>query len=252
MNNQMLDKLKGMLIQNNLDPVALINKLNKVSQSIFCQGECQRNRIRMQLQWEYEAAKQNLRSAPSQEHEAEKNLYVFDKSYQEYIAMIFNRNTVTASAFKKDSLALHTTYTTDLNVLIQQYTTEVRLAGRIEELFMTKMEDYVLLKQKLDSTEKNANTLGRKIAYEDNDASRILIIKKMILFIYYGLFVMYLIFGSFFGKQQYTNKAMWWLIYCYLLAPLITYDTSKQLFSVASWTAYMWQDTAPKNVYINI
>jgi len=252
MNNEMLDKLKGMLIQNNLDPVALITKLNKDSQSVFCQGECQRNKIREQLQQEWEAAKINLRTAPMQEHEAEKNFYVFDKSYEEYISMLFNRNIVTATAFKENSLALHSAYTADVNLLIQQYTTEVRLAGRIEELFMTKMEDYVLLKQKLDATEKNANTLGRKIAYEDNDASRILIIKKMILFIYYGLFVMYLIFGSFFGKQQYRNKAMWWIFYCYLLAPLITYDTSKQVFSLASWTAYMWRDTAPKNAYINL
>ena len=74
----------------------------------------------------------------------------------------------------------------------------------------------------------------------------------MILFVYYGLFVMYLIFGSYFGTQQYKNKAMYWLFYCYLLAPLVSYDLSKKTFNVAHWLNYMWRDTAPKNVYIDL
>lgn len=248
----MLQKLNGMLANNNIDVGSLMDQLNKVAKSITCSGECARNQLRQKLRQEWDATKRNVIQAPLQERNAEKNYYVLDGKYQEYMAMLFQRNSTTADIFKKESLALHATFVDDLDVLTTQYTTEVRLAGRIEELFMTKMEEYVQLKQKLDTSEKNANTLGRKVAYEDNDGHRILVIKKMILFVYYGSFVMYLIFGTYFGKQQYRNKTMWWILYCYLFAPLVAYDLSKYVFDFVRWINYILQNTAPKNAFIDL
>lgn len=252
MNSDMLDKLQGMLAQNNIDPATVIDKLNKVAEDITCTGECKRNKIREQLRATWTAAKETLAKAPADEHEAEKNYFVFDQGYELYTAMIFNRYIASAQLFKKQSLAMHKTLTDELDQLLNQYTTQITLGGRIEELFMTKMEDYILLKQKLDTSEKNASTLGRKVAYEDNDGKRLHIVKKMIFFVYYGMFVLYLIFGSYFGKQQYRNKTMWWILVCYLLAPVVTHDLSTYVFDAVHWVDYMWQTKAPRNAYINL
>jgi hypothetical protein len=245
-------QLKSMLAANNIDPTALINQLNTVSSKLLCNGECARNQIRKALQEEWDASKRNLATAPQREHDAEKSLYVFDHTYGEYMAMLFARNTSTAAAFQKKSLTLHSDYTADLDVLLKQYATEVRLFDRMKELLMTKMVEYVQLKQKLDDGEKVASTLSRKVAYEDSNSNRLLVIQKMILFVYYGLFFAYLMFGSFFGKQQYRNKAVWWIAYCYLSAPILTADISQYLFKGMNWCLYMWRDHTPKNVYIDI
>lgn len=244
-----IDVAAGKSVEDALNDANLIETLNRLAAQITCDSDCQHQKRLEALRDRFNYWTRTLRQAPDQVTKSEKAYVVFDKGEEAYDAMIFKRNEVKAQEFKNKSSAMHSQVDNAVQLLTRQYGFDTIFAKRVQELLLLKMEDYVKIKQSQTQFDQQRNTDGRRVAYEDKSMVTLHFFNKTILFLYYGMLVVYIVFGSFVSKQQYENKAMWIILINYILFPLVVYWLTVKMFGVKNDVQHMLRDIPYKNVY---
>ena len=247
-----IDAEANKALMDSLNEANLIDTLNKLAAQVTCDEACQRQYQLDVLQQRYEYWLSMVMISPSELAANEKAYVVFDKGEEAYNQMIFARNENTAKQFKEKSLRLHEPVVENMNVLVRQYGYDTEFAKRVQELLVVKTSEYVTLKRSEVLYQQTRDTVGRKVAYEDKGMQSLGFFQKAILFLYYGFFVVYLVFGSYFSKQQYMNKAVWIIVLNYLLFPLIVYWLTLKIFTVKNSVQHFIREAPYTNVHRNM
>tara|TARA_B100000579_G_C22722276_1_gene800029 strand:- start:51 stop:920 length:870 start_codon:yes stop_codon:yes gene_type:complete len=124
--------------------------------------------------------------------------------------------------------------------------------NRIKELSDTRKSENKSLKNKLDNNKKVINTNKRKVVYETRELEWIQTYKYILLVVFYGLLVLYLIFGNFFSSNLYKNRPI--LITLILLSsiPILNIYIIRLIYFIVENIQYFMSNKAPKNVYTNL
>ena len=244
-----IDIAAGKSVEDALNDANLIETLNRLAAQITCDSDCQRQKRLDALRDRFNYWTRTLQQAPDQVTKSEKAYVTFDKGEEEYNAMIFKRNEVKAQEFKNKSEAMHSEVDENVQILTRQYGFDTIFAKRVQELLLLKMEAYVTIKQQETQFDQQRNTVGRRVAYEDKNMDSLQFFNTTILFLYYGMLVVYIVFGSFVSKQQYENKAMWIILINYILFPLVVYWLTVKMFGIKNDVQHMLRDIPYKNVY---
>lgn len=124
--------------------------------------------------------------------------------------------------------------------------------NRIKELSETRKTENKSLKNKLDNNKKVINTNKRKVVYESRELDWIQTYKYILLIVFYGLLVLYLIFGNFFSSNLYKNRPI--LITLILLSsiPILNIYTIRLIYFIIENIQYFMSNKAPKNVYTDL
>ena len=124
--------------------------------------------------------------------------------------------------------------------------------NRIKELSETRKSENKSLKNKLDNNKKVINTNKRKVVYESRELDWIQTYKYILLVVFYGLLVLYLIFGNFFSSNLYKNRPV--LITLILLSsvPILNIYVIRFIYFIIENIQYFMSNKAPKNVYTNL
>ena len=124
--------------------------------------------------------------------------------------------------------------------------------NRIKELSDTRRSENKSLKNKLDNNKKVINTNKRKVVYESRELEWIQTYKYILLVVFYGLLVLYLIFGNFFSSNLYKNRPI--LITLILLSsiPILNIYIIRLIYFIVENIQYFMSNKAPKNVYTNL
>ena len=124
--------------------------------------------------------------------------------------------------------------------------------NRIKELSETRKSENKSLKNKLDNNKKVINTNKRKVVYESRELDWIQTYKYILLVVFYGLLVLYLIFGNFFSSSLYKNRPV--LITLILLSsiPILNIYIIRFIYFISENIQYFMSNKAPKNVYTNL
>ena len=124
--------------------------------------------------------------------------------------------------------------------------------NRIKELSETRKSENKSLKNKLDNNKKVINTNKRKVVYESRELDWIQTYKYILLVVFYGLLVLYLIFGNFFSSNLYKNRPV--LITLILLStiPILNIYIIRLVYFIIENIKYFMSNKAPKNVYTNL
>jgi len=124
--------------------------------------------------------------------------------------------------------------------------------NRIKELSETRKSENKSLKNKLDNNKKVINTNKRKVVYESRELDWIQTYKYILLVVFYGLLVLYLIFGNFFSSNLYKNSPV--LITLILLSsiPILNIYIIRFIYFIIENIQYFMSNKAPKNVYTNL
>ena len=124
--------------------------------------------------------------------------------------------------------------------------------NRIKELSDTRKSENKSLKNKLDDNKKVINTNKRKVVYEYRELDWIQTYKYILLVVFYGLLVLYLIFGNFFSSNLYKNRPI--LITLILLSsiPILNIYTIRLIYFIIENIQYFMSNKAPKNVYTDL
>jgi hypothetical protein len=255
-NEGQASKFSDYLKKNKINPESLMKSIEQVVKKVTCTGECAKNEIRNILRQELELARTAVQDDSAQKRldAAESKFNKFEYGEDGNDKMLFLRYSATADEFKRKTLAAHEAYKKDITVLVNQYAADTKMAYRVEELFVVRLAEYVEYKRRLEYNNRAASTLGRKVAYVDHDGAHLLVVRKMILFVYFVILFSYLIFGPYFGKQQFRNKVIWWFIFVYVFFPLVSYKLSIDFFRLTHWLTHVWSISPlpNKNVYLNL
>ena len=114
------------------------NKLNglvsMITDKLICDSACQKERNDNTLKQKWDLAQNNLKNAPDEVNQAEKNYYTVTKGQQAYTDMIYERNVKIAQQFKTGTIAEHENNLKELQILLKSYNSDKDNDNRMSEL----------------------------------------------------------------------------------------------------------------------
>ena len=124
--------------------------------------------------------------------------------------------------------------------------------NRIKELSNTRKDQNNELKKKLDNNKKIINTNKRKVVYESRELEWINTYKYILLVVFYGLLVAYLVFGNFFSSGLYKNRFILVTLIILSVFPIISIYVIRFIYFIIKKAKYFLNNEAPKNVYTDL
>lgn len=232
------------------------NKLNglvsMITDKLICDSACQKERNENTLKQKWDLAQNNLKNAPEEVNQAEKNYYTVTKGQKAYTDMIYERNVKIAQQFKKGTIAEHENNLNELKILLKTYNSDKNYDNRLTELLKIRKEEEKDLKSEIDKYISKVQTSGRKVVYEKSDMGWVDTNRNFLLFIYYTLFVYYLFVSDYFATSKYKDKKVWLLILVYFIFPLTINWITNKLFAIYDYISYVFSNRKYKNVFLSL
>ena len=232
------------------------NKLNSllalVQDRLFCDANCQKNRTSEKLKKALDDAQNNLKTAPEQVENAEKNYYLYSKGTAGYRDYLFDKYSKNAEEMKEKSLKKHNEMDNEIKTLIAKYDAELVSQQRMEELLQLRINENKELKNKIDHIIGVVETNDRKVVYEQYEQGWLGTIKSILIFFYYILFIIYFIISDFFSAEKYKTLKGWLFVLWFMFFPFIINWLVVQLYAFKSYISHLYSNRPYKNVYEHI
>jgi hypothetical protein len=152
--------------------------------------------------------------------------------------MLYDRYAKTAEAFKKSSNQKYKQINDELLDMIDNYGASTTYLNRMNELLGIKLEEQERLKREIDLYNSKTQTSGRKVVYEDRERDWLSTFRKILLFVYFCILLLYIIVGKFIPNKEYLQWKMWLVIFVYILSPFFLLDRIvKLVFALFSYLA---------------
>lgn len=246
------EAINAALIKAGLPQNKLNGLIEMAKDRLMCDSACQKERTAKELKQKWDLAQNNLKNAPQEVNVAEKNYYSFTKGVGGYDSILTSKNTQNADEFKKNAILKHTGLNQELNTLLQTYETNSLYLEKMEELLKLKLEEQKELKRDIDQYIAGVQTNDRKVIYQNNDMNWLDTSRKVLLFIYWAIFLIYFIFSDFFAYERYNEKKSWVLILGYLIFPFLLNWFVKQLFALSAYITHLFTNRSTQNVYVTM
>ena len=232
------------------------NKLNglvsMITDKLICDSSCQKERNENTLKKKLDLAQNNLKNAPEQINQAEKNHYIFTKGEKAYTDMIYQRNVKIAQQFKTGTIADHEKNLNELKMVLKSYNSDKDYDNRMTELLNIRKEEEKELKSEIDKYISKVQTSERKVVYEKTDMGWVDLNRSFLLFIYYILFVYYLFVSDYVAASKYKDIKIWGLILAYFIFPLTINWITKKIFAIYHYIGHIFSNRKYKNVFLSL
>ena len=248
-NQEIIDKA---LISAGLPQNKLNGLVSLITDKLICNTQCQNERNESLLKKKWDLAQNNLKLAPNEVIQTEKNYYIFKKGEKEYTDMIYERNVKIAQQFKKESINSHQEKLNELKILLKTYNSDKDYNNRLTELLKIKKEELSELKLDIDKIISKNNTSGRKVVYENNEIDMVDANRWFLLFIYFTLFIYYIFVSDYFSTSKYKDIKVWLLILVYFIFPYILNWITKKIFTIYDYLNYLFLNRKYKNVFLSL
>jgi hypothetical protein len=187
---------------------------------------------------------------------AEKNYYQYtdvsggsDISYNQLLTVRF---ATTAAKFRDNTVDKQTQYMREMYQLLKQYQVAKIFADRAEELRDKKINENQKLANTLSRYQGVVQTNERRVMYESQNLESHRTYRRVLLFFYFSILLLFLIFGSFFPEQQYKKFSVCLVLGLAIAFPLILNLLVKWVFLLADYISYWWSEIPHKDVYSEI
>lgn len=232
------------------------NKLNglvsMITDKLICDSACQKERNETTLKKKWDLAQNNLKLAPGEVSETEKNYYIFKKGEKGYKDMIYERNIKIAQQLKKGAIDERENKFNDLKILLKTYNSDKDYNNRLTELLKIRKEEEEELISEIDKYTSKTQTSGRKVVYEKNDITLVDANRSFLLFVYYTLFVYYILVSDYFETSKYKDIKVWLIILAYFIFPHLINWITKKIFSFYDYIGYVFSNRRYKNVFLSL
>ena len=185
-----------------------------------CDSECQKQK-------EIKKFKENLvkqkKFVNNEENikKAEKKLLTFQHGSQYYKEFMKEKVSKEFNEFKNKLLRENQKYNSNFNTKLNYYKNQINHYDNTSVLINMKIDEKVKLEKQLEQYNKTVETNNRKSYYEIQQTDYLFTIRKVILFCFYLLLVIYFVKGPFFKNKQYKNYKVIAIIMLYILFPYV-------------------------------
>jgi hypothetical protein len=228
-NQEVIDKA---LIAAGLPQNKLNGLVSMIQSKLLCDSACQKERTEKELKVKLDLAQNNLKNAPQEVEDAEKNYYLYTKGTAGYDNKRFKRNLQNSITFKENTVKRHEEMMDEMKVLINDYNSDKIYTQRMNEMLEIKLSTDKKLKEKIDDHKSRVHTNDRRVHYEHKDIDWVITIRFILTIIYYILFIIYFLVSDYFPTSKYKNKKLWGYIVLYLIFPYLLNSIIKSVFNV--------------------
>lgn len=153
-----------------------------------------------------------------------------------------------AEDIKKNAKEQHKNYIDELMTLVTQYKSQESYSRRMQDLLLSKKKE----RDSLKANSVNTNVDSRKAVYEIAEKDKLKTSRKIMFYIYYISFVVYLIFGNYFKDKKYRSIKVWIMMTVYLTLPLYLHYVTVGILNLYDKVLYIKDNKLPKNVYTGL
>ena len=210
------------------------NKLNSLinlaKDKITCDSDCQKERTSQELKKKLDLI-QNSNYEKDME-EAEKNYYISTNGQAEYKQLLLARNMKKANEFIKNQTKDHVEVIGNIADMNKALQTKAIYTKRINELLAVKLRKKVQIEKDIDKYISTVQTTDRRVDYELKDMDWNDTFNKILKYIYYGILVIYILFGDYLPTHKYKDFSVWLLIALYIALPYGLYPVVKRVYNL--------------------
>ena len=208
-------------ISNSGLPMNEINKLLKVvEERVRCDSECQRKRDIKELKKKWETSEKDYKNLPEEIKVNERNYYTMYKGEEYYRNNILkNKYQEYILDWKEDQLNKFHDVKSLITTTFDNYKSQNISKSRINELYQDVLQKNTALKNDIDDYYKKTFTNERRVYYENNEIDNLQFYTTILKVLYYGLLIIYILFGSFFKNKDYKNWKILLIIILYIFFP---------------------------------
>jgi len=233
-------------------------KLDNIFDMINCRKgeECYKTRRNTYLKTNYDNQKKRYNSAPIDLSRAEKNYYVYNEGNpggnDAYNELIIDRFSDSAKQFKKNSIGMQQEFMGNLSQSLKQYQSSVVFKDQLKNLLKMRENEKKSLIKNINYYKKIVQTSERKVVYENKNMDTLYIYRRLMIFVYYGIIICFIVFGNFIPDQLYKKYSVWLVLIIAAIFPIILNIITMWLFILYDTVTYWFSDMPYKDVYINI
>lgn len=226
--------------------------LSKLKEKLSCDSACQKKRTADELKQKWLNAERQAKNSGEEIESAKKNYYLYAEGKNGYNNLKKSEYIHSTADYEKNASANHKKLVNEINNLLERYEFNLEHKESLFELSDIKIKENKELENKIDDYGKTIFTNERKVIYENHDMARIMTYNKILIFIYYGLFILFLIIGNFFSDKLYTSPKIWAVLIFYVIFPFTLAWIVRHLFAIKNKISYLFNNKVYKNVYTNI
>lgn len=231
-----------------------MNQLNNLTKTVDLSNnpEKQLANKRNELKQKLMDAEQNLKVAPEKKDIALKDYLIFTEGESEYKKILLRRYEKDAEKQKQLALNKHKDFNKELQTLESQYESQTIYFDRMQELIDIKINENKKILNFINNNNGIRLTNDRKIIYEVHEIDHVNRHLFKLKTIYYFILILYLIYGKFFIRNNYTHYLTWIILLIYIILPLLVNVFSKFIFYIVHTIKHKLNNNVAKNVYINL
>ena len=226
--------------------------LSSLKEKLSCDSVCQKKRTADELKKKWLTAERRAKNSNEEIEQAKKNYYLYAEGKAGYNNIKKSEYIHLASDYGDDKNQNHDKTVADMNDLLDRYEFNTEHINSLRELLDIKMKENKEVENKIDEYGKNAFTNERKVVYENHDMGRIMTYNKILIFIYYGLLILFFAIGNFFSDKLYKLPKIWVVLIIYLIFPFTLAWLVRKLFDIKNKISFFFNNKVYKNVYTNI
>lgn len=232
-------------MNNNFDLNRFNSFLDKATQSISCDSECQKRQVEQQLKDNYLKAQANLTLAEPEFQNAKKNYYTYVSGENGYNEMMEEEIKHTADLIVEKFKEIYQSEIANIQSQLKTYNSLLTNFKNVDDLRIKyKRENKILYKQFKENTH-DILTNERKSYYEEQQINSLNGYYYYILLVIYIIVFLFLIFFTLTTNYQNTLKSKIFLIVIFLVLPFF----STFFLGKAIYVLYWLFGLLPKNVY---
>ena len=187
---------------------------------------------------------------------AEKNYVVYnggeDGGEDIYNKLIIDRFANTAQQFKKNSIDRQQQFMSDLLQSIKQYQAASVFKNQMANLLKMRQNENNDLKKNVNYYQKVIQTSERKVVYENKNMDGLYKYRRIMVFLYYGALISFIVFGNFIPDRLYSKASVWVIIVIVAIIPIIMNMLIMWIFIIYDTISYWFSELPHKDVYTDM
>ena len=209
------------------------NKLNSLialaKDKITCDSNCQKERTSQELKKKLDLI-QNSNYEKDME-DAEKNYYISTNGLAQYNQLLNARNMKKTDEFIENQKTDHVEVVGNIFDVNKELQTKAVYIKRINELLAIKLRKKAQLEKDVEKYISTVQTTDRRVDYELKDMDWNDTFNKILKYIYYGILIIYILFGNYLSTKKYKDIFVWLLIVLYIILPYGLYPLVKRVYN---------------------
>jgi hypothetical protein len=220
----------------------------EVMNLLACQpgSDCYKTKRTKLLKKKWKANIKQYDTSPMDLSRGERNYYEYNKGENGgetiYNNIIIDRFAKTAQEFKVNSIDMQQQFMSDLTQTIKQYQAQLIFQIQIEKLLKTRREEQNVLKKNINYFQKIVQTSERKVVYESNNMTSLATYRRIMIFIYYGAIIFFVVFGNFITDKLYLKVSVWLILVIVSVFPIILNMLIMWVFVILDAISYWYTD----------